>query len=108
MDNGFINMPRFDQSMASLEELPGTFYYLPQVKRWCTLCPVLEIKYEPMQFLRFLKSLRRSDFDSTQLKNRNPYLKWQAPKLKMKHDITHGRNYLSFTRETSKTSSRHS
>ena len=85
MDNGFINMPKIRSiDRQSLEELPGTVYYLPQVKRWqAPPCPVLEIKYEPMQFLKFLKDLQRSDFDSTQLQeSESHYLKWQAPKLK--------------------------
>ncbi len=85
MDNGFIKMPMIRSiDKQSLKELPGTVYYLPQVKQWqAPPCPVLEIKYEPMHFLKFLKDLQLSNFDSTQLQeSESHYLKWQAPNLK--------------------------
>ena len=87
MDNGFINMPEIRSiDRQSLKELTGTVYYLPQIKRWQTPpCPVLEIEYKPMQFLKFLKDIQHSDFDSTQLQeSESHYLKWQAPNFKNK------------------------
>lgn len=84
MDRNFITDPKMKSLDApSVDALTGTVYYLPQVKRWePPQRPVLEINYEPKQFLKFLKDLQRTDFDPRQLQgSQTEYLKWQAPNL---------------------------